>query len=287
MSLLAKDHRLPHVFYLRAEKPVYRTGILALGVAGARASVCVRRGGQQPDPAVRDRRLHRLHPEPGGPVPPLAPGTARAVAAACGDQRHRRGDDGGRRARVAVLEVPRGSVGGRDRRAGDDVVVQRHRALLRRGRPRAQARTHAAAPGQSARASSMVPTSTVNLLTQQAAHRGAVARRHGRRGGGRRRRGGARSEIIRRLGRSGDAAPPIEVIIDPHRSLIRGVLQLRRIDRARRRRNALVTVLIAGDRAAPSAATRSCTTSAAGCWQRCSGCGPTSSSRRCRSGSDD
>jgi amino acid transporter len=30
MSLLAKDHRLPHLFYLRAERPVYRYGILAL-----------------------------------------------------------------------------------------------------------------------------------------------------------------------------------------------------------------------------------------------------------------
>ena len=33
MSLLAKDHRLPHAFYLRAEKPVYRTGIVSLAVA--------------------------------------------------------------------------------------------------------------------------------------------------------------------------------------------------------------------------------------------------------------
>src|SRR6202012_6005770 len=32
MSLLAKDHRLPHVFYLRAEKPVYRIGILVLAI---------------------------------------------------------------------------------------------------------------------------------------------------------------------------------------------------------------------------------------------------------------
>jgi len=32
MSLLARDHRLAHVFYLRAEKPVYRTGIVALAV---------------------------------------------------------------------------------------------------------------------------------------------------------------------------------------------------------------------------------------------------------------
>jgi amino acid transporter len=32
MSLLARDHRLPHVFYLRAERPVYRTGIFVLGL---------------------------------------------------------------------------------------------------------------------------------------------------------------------------------------------------------------------------------------------------------------
>ena len=33
MSLLAKDHRLPHLFYLRAERPVYRQGIVALALA--------------------------------------------------------------------------------------------------------------------------------------------------------------------------------------------------------------------------------------------------------------
>ena len=33
MSLLAKDHRLPHAFYLRAEKPIYRIGIVALAAA--------------------------------------------------------------------------------------------------------------------------------------------------------------------------------------------------------------------------------------------------------------
>jgi amino acid transporter len=32
MSLLAKDNRLPHMFYLRAEKPVYRHGIIALAL---------------------------------------------------------------------------------------------------------------------------------------------------------------------------------------------------------------------------------------------------------------
>ncbi len=32
MSLLARDHRLPHMFYLRAERPVYRHGIVALAL---------------------------------------------------------------------------------------------------------------------------------------------------------------------------------------------------------------------------------------------------------------
>jgi hypothetical protein len=35
MSLLAKDHRLPHLFYLRAERPVYRYGIGALAILAA------------------------------------------------------------------------------------------------------------------------------------------------------------------------------------------------------------------------------------------------------------
>jgi amino acid transporter len=41
LSLLAKDHRLPHVFYLRAERPVYRGGIFALGLAAAVLLVAV------------------------------------------------------------------------------------------------------------------------------------------------------------------------------------------------------------------------------------------------------
>jgi amino acid transporter len=41
MSLLAKDHRLPHLFYLRAERPVYRYGIIALAGAAALLLVAV------------------------------------------------------------------------------------------------------------------------------------------------------------------------------------------------------------------------------------------------------
>jgi amino acid transporter len=32
MNLLARDHRLPHMFYLRAERPVYRYGVVSLAV---------------------------------------------------------------------------------------------------------------------------------------------------------------------------------------------------------------------------------------------------------------
>lgn len=41
LSLLARDHRLPHVFYLRAQRPVYRGGIFALAVAAALLLVAV------------------------------------------------------------------------------------------------------------------------------------------------------------------------------------------------------------------------------------------------------
>ncbi|HEV2922756.1 MAG TPA: APC family permease [Solirubrobacteraceae bacterium] len=42
MSLLARDNRLPHLFYLRAERPVYRHGIVALALAAGLLLVAVR-----------------------------------------------------------------------------------------------------------------------------------------------------------------------------------------------------------------------------------------------------
>ncbi|MGO9954820.1 MAG: APC family permease [Solirubrobacteraceae bacterium] len=41
MSILARDHRLPHLFYLRAERPVYRHGIAALALAAALLLIAV------------------------------------------------------------------------------------------------------------------------------------------------------------------------------------------------------------------------------------------------------
>jgi hypothetical protein len=42
MSLLARDHRLPHLFYLRAERPVYRYGIAVLALLAAALLIAVR-----------------------------------------------------------------------------------------------------------------------------------------------------------------------------------------------------------------------------------------------------
>ena len=42
LSLLARDHRMPHAFYLRAERPVYRIGIVALSLAAALLLVAVK-----------------------------------------------------------------------------------------------------------------------------------------------------------------------------------------------------------------------------------------------------
>ncbi|MFF1259245.1 APC family permease [Streptomyces sp. NPDC058321] len=41
MSLLAKDHRLPHLFGLRTERPVYRWGVVALAVLAALLLIAV------------------------------------------------------------------------------------------------------------------------------------------------------------------------------------------------------------------------------------------------------
>jgi amino acid transporter len=41
LSLLARDHRMPHAFYLRAERPVYRIGIVALSLAAALLLIAV------------------------------------------------------------------------------------------------------------------------------------------------------------------------------------------------------------------------------------------------------
>ena len=72
MQLLAKDHRLPHLFTLRAERPVYRYGVAALGLTGRRGVTRLRRRNPPVVARIRDRRLHRLHDQPNRAGPALA-----------------------------------------------------------------------------------------------------------------------------------------------------------------------------------------------------------------------
>ena len=123
MSLLAKDHRLPHLFYLRAERPVYRHGIVALALAALLLLIAV------------DAETNRLIPlftigvfvgftlSQVGLVRHWRRTRGLALAAARRAQRRRGGDDGDRRRRVPVDQVPRGRVGGGDRGPAADVPV--------------------------------------------------------------------------------------------------------------------------------------------------------------------
>ena len=103
MSLLAKDNRLPHLFYLRAERPVYRYGDRRARAGGDAAADRGERRDEPADPAVHDRRVHRLHDQPGRTRPPLAQRRGRGAGSArAAINARRRGDDGGRRRRVPL-----------------------------------------------------------------------------------------------------------------------------------------------------------------------------------------
>ena len=127
LSLLAKDHRLPHLFYLRAERPVYRVGVGALAVASLLLLVAVSAETNKLIPLyaigvflgftlsqiglVRHWRKER-------------PSRWRLRVAI---NRDRGGDDRGRRGRVPGQQVHRGGVGRGPDRARVDVAVRAHR----------------------------------------------------------------------------------------------------------------------------------------------------------------
>ena len=77
MSLLAKDHRLPHFFYLRAERPVYRYGIVVLAMLAGAAADRGQGRDVPADPAVHDRRVRRVDDQPGGARRALVASTSR------------------------------------------------------------------------------------------------------------------------------------------------------------------------------------------------------------------
>jgi hypothetical protein len=117
-SLLSRDDYLPHLFALRGDRQVFANGIWALSILSGALLIAVGGQHQQPDPALRDRGLHRLHARPERACRPLVADQAAEVAPPCRDQRPRRHDDGGRDGGVPLLEVPRGCLG--RRRCGAD-----------------------------------------------------------------------------------------------------------------------------------------------------------------------
>nr|WTB09421.1 APC family permease [Streptomyces antimycoticus] len=133
MSLLARDDRLPHLFGLRAERPVYRYG----GGGGAAVGPAAHRGGGRDpsvDPAVRHRGVHRLHHQPGRAGTALGDRAAGRVAAPGDDQRPGGRTDHWGRSGPADHQVPRRGLGGPRHGAAADAAVHPRPALLRDGR---------------------------------------------------------------------------------------------------------------------------------------------------------
>jgi amino acid transporter len=135
MELLAKDNRLPHVFYLRAERPIYRYGIVTLALAAALLLVVV------------DAQTERLIPLftigvfIGFTISQL--GLVRLWLSARpsrwrkgGDQRPRGDTDRDRSRGGAADQVPGRRVGCHDRDSAADRDVCAHGGVLRRGRLR-------------------------------------------------------------------------------------------------------------------------------------------------------
>ena len=63
-SLLSRDNYLPHLFSLRGDRQVFANGIWALAILSGALLIAVGGNTEHDDPAVRHRRLHRLHAGP-------------------------------------------------------------------------------------------------------------------------------------------------------------------------------------------------------------------------------
>jgi Amino acid permease len=132
LQLLAKDHRMPHLFALRAEKPVFRYGVTALAAATA---------------GIRDRGIHRVHHQPNRSGHALAPRTRPSVAGLCPAQRHRSGAHRRGRDRLVLKQIHRRRVAALDPGALVDPALRPDRTLLRVRRQTAGPRADAAKAG--------------------------------------------------------------------------------------------------------------------------------------------
>ena len=111
-ALLAEDGFIPRQFAFRGDRLAFSSGILLLGSIAAAARRRRRRVRARPDPAVRGRRVHRLHDLAGGHGPALDPDQVPGLAPAAHDQRGRLRAHGRHRDRRDVGQVLRRRLAG-------------------------------------------------------------------------------------------------------------------------------------------------------------------------------
>ena len=93
LAILAGDGHMPRQFALRGDRLAYSYGILVLGGVAALLVIVFGAKTHAAHPAVRRRRVHRLHDQPDRHGHPLAPGAIARLAPAPVDQRLRRAAD--------------------------------------------------------------------------------------------------------------------------------------------------------------------------------------------------
>ena len=151
-SLLARNNYLPHLYALRNDRQVYTCGIWTLAILSGTLLVAVGGNTLTLDPAVRHRRLHRLHLVAGRPGRALAAHPATALAIPREPQRPRRGRHCRGHRRIPGDEVHRGRLGCGAGVARVHHAVHQDPPLLRPGRARPRHRRNPRqAPGQADR----------------------------------------------------------------------------------------------------------------------------------------
>ena len=81
-SILARDQFMPSQFRNRGDRLVFSNGVLVLAALALFLVWLYDAELTKPDPALRDRRVHRVHPVAGGDGPALVPGEGRRLALA-------------------------------------------------------------------------------------------------------------------------------------------------------------------------------------------------------------
>ena len=97
LAILAGDGHMPRQFALRGDRLAFSYGIIVLASLAAGLIVIFKGSTHAAHPALRGRRVHRLHDQPDRHDPPLAAREVARLSAPPGDQRVRRDADRDRR----------------------------------------------------------------------------------------------------------------------------------------------------------------------------------------------